>query len=104
MKRFFSEMFKPFKEGLKDGATTNPGEEQAEWQRRMSNLWSKLADETVSDEDIVEDYFDFLGRNPEKRLLENVKEFLDQMMAKRPGTISIIRRNVDQAEQMDNNK
>ena len=98
MKRFFSEMFRSAKEGFKEGMEDK---ESKEWQILFNHLNEDLDNASVSDEDLVKNYFDFIARYPDKRILENVRHFLERMMAQRPNTILIIKNYIDRAKQND---
>lgn len=99
MKRFFREMFSSVKRGFQEGAEGD--EDKADWQISFDRLWQHLADTTFSDRDLVQEYFDFISRYPEKRVLENVRYFGTEMLRRRPGTGSIVQEYINKAKKID---
>ncbi len=89
-------MVRPAKGGFTEGSTGE--DETVEWQRLFADLSNDLNNGTITDADLVQRYFDFISRYPEKRILEDIRSFIDQMMRKRPGTIPIIEKYVDKAK------
>jgi hypothetical protein len=92
MKRFIADTFRAAKQGFRDGM--DPENAPADWQTDFDDLNKDLDNSSMTDQEIVERYFVFLSNYPEKRILENVRNFSDRMMRQREGTIPLIQAKI----------
>ena len=87
MGNFFKNSWRELRQGLAEGIEDTG---IAPWQRELNNLYTDVADKSISDEELVDKYLTFRPKYPEKIIIEKVSSLLDTIIEKRPTTVQII--------------